>query len=452
MLGTGQTAAFAAAGLFAALTVSAPLAAAANSSSSAGAYSVAATPGAKCTIHPEGVTNDASRSAAVVASDDGKVRFNVARAAAAAWGTRLAVDCVLSNASQSQVVDLNDSSTFRTESPADLQPVKTGVRPPLTGDPAALSMDKLAQGHYPMRPDVSSPLYTKWLQQVTKPVDIYSAVPVTMLGAHNTGAYKGDWYTLDENWSGFVQAAGGFNIGSDSFPYVQPVLSASDVYEGYEALATAPDPQGCGSGQTCDDSSFWAGTGGAWVGSSASSFSPALLQNGFAFEFGGILQLFDEYYPGPVCQFTPPMTLNSNDLILFEGFDGDASCNPTTSTTPANGCFEWEDLTQGWTLNHSMAFPSGATWWPASVEYISEWHPGAGTNDTVTGETMIGTAMDLNGVWHADPGASGATDPYVWFVGMDNSYRFCAFGEWANGTFDTPEDPMSWTTIGCGPN
>src|ERR1700733_5434627 len=101
-----ETAVFTAAGLFAVVTLSTPLAAAGNAAATPDtvptgpthAYSVAIAPGASCSIHPEGITNDPSRSATVIVRDDGKVRFDVAPAAAAAWGTRLTLHCVLSNA------------------------------------------------------------------------------------------------------------------------------------------------------------------------------------------------------------------------------------------------------------------------------------------------------------------------------------------------------------------
>jgi hypothetical protein len=459
MQGAGQTSAFVA-GLVAVATLSTSAAAAGSSSSSSSgptlgpthAYSVVVGAGASCSIHPQGVTNDSSRITTLIAHDDGKVRFDIAPAAATSWGAKLALDCNLSTASQTFVVDLNDSSTFASESAADLRPVKTGVRPPLTGDLTAIPVTQLVQGRYPLRPDVNSPLYAKWAQHVTAAVDQYRAVPVTMLGLRNTGPYKGAWTQLDENWSGFVQAAGGFTDGTTSgFPFVNFTLSASDLYGAYEALALAPDPQGCWTGESCDDSSFWAGTGGAWIGSDSDSFSPALLQNGFQFFYGGVLALFDEFYPNGVNAFSSPDTLNPGDTVFLEGFDGDADCNYTTST-PTNGCFVWENWSEGlWSISDVQPFPTGATFWPASAEYISEWHPGS-TNDNATGEEMEGTALDLNGTWHPDPGGSSATDPYVAFWGLDDDVRPCCEATWANGTQNTPEDPMEFTNYQCGPN
>ena len=477
MQGTGQTAVFATAGLLAVVMVSTPrVAAAANSSSSTSpiplgpthAYSVAVAAGASCTIHPEGVTND-PRSATMIAQDDGKVRFDFASPAiVSAWGTRLTLDCVLSNASTTQLVDLNDGSTFTTESANDLAPKKTGVRPPLTGDPTSVTINQLLQGHYPLRPDASDPHYAMWLKQVTTSINRYQAVHVTILGLHNTGPYKGGWTQVDENWAGFIQAASGFTF--DPGPYANGSFLSQDLYGGYEAFMRAPEGLNCFSGNSCDPSSYWAGTGGAWV-SGFGTFSPALLQSGFTYQIqSGFPQLtiFDEYYPGEVNAFMPPPSpLNPGDVLLVEGYDGDANCNYTTSQ-PTSGCFIFENCSEpapyGWVLDDwppqpfPTIWPPGTpqagqpvTWLPATAEYISEWH-GGGTNMDATGVVMEGQALDLAGNWHTDPGSSSATDPYVAFLSMDGNQEICCEPSWANGTLNTPEDPMYFTEYQCGPN
>jgi hypothetical protein len=403
----------------------------------------------------------------MIAQDDGKVRFDFASPAiASAWGTRLTLDCVLSNASTTQLVDLNDGSTFTTESANDLKPKKTGVRPPLTGDPTSVTINQLVQGHYPLRPDASDPHYAMWLKHVTTSVNMYQAVDVTLLGQHHTGPYQGGWTTVDENWAGFVQAASGFNF--DAGPLANGSLLSQDLYGGYEVFASAPQAQGCFSGTHCDGSSYWAGTGGAWVGNANSSFPPALLQNGFQFQNNqGFSQLtiFDEFYPGDVNVAMLPPPLSPGDTLLFEGFDGDANCNYTTAQ-PTYGCFLFENWSEpspgGWVIEDWRQFPTiwppgtilagqPVAWFPATAEYISEWHPGAGTNVDATGFVMEGGAYDLAGNLHHDPGSSSATDPYVVFESMDASQEICCIPSWANGTINTPEDPMYFTEYQCGP-
>lgn len=464
---TGKTAVLAAA----VVMVSTPRAAAAGNGSQASpvpvgptqAYSVTISHGASCSIHPEGITNDPSRNVTLVARDDGKIRFDIVPSAAAAWGTRLTVDCVLSNASQSHLVDLNDPSTFKSEAGTDLQPVKTGVRPPLTGDLTAIPMNQLLQGHYPMRPDVSSPFYAKWVQQVTTSADIFRAVPVAALGLYNTGSFVTGTTQPDQNWSGFVQAAAGFTV-NNGYPYANPSLSLSDVYGGYKALTLVPNGQGCWQAGNCDESSFWAGVGGGylWGGTAGNSAKTSLLQNGFAWFFGQDLELFYEFWPGPVFTFqsVAQYPLNVGDEILLEGYDGDANCNYTTSA-PTNGCFAWFNFSEPggwvqwdyapWVQTNPMTGES-AQWFPATAEYISEWHPGGGINDNITGEVMEGTALDLAGNWHPDPGSSSATDPYAVFWGQDNNRRLCNIVEWANSTVNSPQDPMYFSPLQCGPN
>jgi hypothetical protein len=412
MQGTGQTAAFAAAGLLGVVMTATPRAAAGNGSSSVTpvpvgpthAYSVAVAPGASCSIHPEGVTNDPSRNTTLIAPSDGKVRFDIAPAAAAAWGTKLTLDCVLSNASQSHLVDLNDASTFTLESANDLKPVKTGVRPPLTGGPTALTVSQLVQGHYPLRPDASSPLYAKWLQRVSTSVDMYEVVMVTVLGLRMSAPYQGAWVGVDWPWAGFVQDPSGFSIDPNTdFPWANGSFLSQNLFGGYEALASGPSPHGCFTGQICDESGFWVGTGGAWVGNGSNNFAPALLQSGFTVVNGGLqVALFDEYAPNDINQGQLP-SFDSDDLIFLEGYDGDANCNYTTST-PTNGCFLFEDWSgAGWTFQDiPRPFPTtdpmtgkSVAWLPATAEYISEWHPGS-TNDDVTGQYIEGGALDLD--------------------------------------------------------
>jgi hypothetical protein len=408
-------------------------------------------PGTSCSIHPEGVTNDPSLSETLVAHEDGKVRFDIAHAAATAWGTRLSLDCATNNASQSYLVDLNDNSTFTSESATGLQPVKTGVRPPLTGDLTAIPNSQLVQGHYPMRPDVGSSLYANWVKAVSSSADLYGGVPVAILGQHNQGSYVSGYTAPEQNWDGVVQSANGFNTSS-GYPFVN---HSSTLYTGYQAFTLAPNPQGCFMGSSCDDSSLWAGTGGAWV-SGSPTFSPALLQNGFTFPEGFIFEFFAEFYPGGVDAYQPYNTLASGDLMFIQGFDCDANGYYTTSQ-PAYGCFSWQDLSQNpqWVEYSHEAYPTGTTWFPASAEYVSEWHStalGGGDNDNVSDEAMLGQALDTNGHWHPDPGNSSGTDPYVVFFSMDANYRTCGEVAWQNGTINNAQDAMHFTTYACGPN
>jgi hypothetical protein len=106
------------------------------------------------------------------------------------------------------------------------------------------------------------------------------------------------------------------------------------------------------------------------------TYYSALLQHSFTFEFGGILLLFDEFYPGPVNGFQAVNTMNPGDLMFIEGVDGNADCADCVTTQPTNGCYLWEDLSQDdWVETDIEPYPTGTTWNPASAEYISEWHP-----------------------------------------------------------------------------
>ncbi len=93
-----------------------------------------------CTL--EGASNDPIRVGEIHAGTDGEARFFPPPGT---WGTRLALDCTLEASSQGHYhVDLNDSSTFKKLGSSDLAPHPTGfIRPPLTGDLSAISINDL---------------------------------------------------------------------------------------------------------------------------------------------------------------------------------------------------------------------------------------------------------------------------------------------------------------------
>src|SRR5580658_7993244 len=89
------------------------------------AIAVPVPPQTTCTVHPEGVSKDPTRTAVVWGGADGEIRFYPPPQA---WGPRLTLDCTLNGSPQgTYLVDLNAS--FKRESGSALEPTFAGVRP-----------------------------------------------------------------------------------------------------------------------------------------------------------------------------------------------------------------------------------------------------------------------------------------------------------------------------------
>jgi hypothetical protein len=139
------------------------------------------------------------------------------------------------------------------------------------------------------------------------------------------------------------------------------------------------------------------------------------------------------------------------------GWAADSSCDLNTGTTPAQGCFWAEDDTNDWVQVKTAASPTDGEgnpvgfWWPTTAEYIAEWADVAfgGANEDYWYNVMSGYAVDNSGTIHADPGGSGATDPYIYTQQQDSSGTNCSLAEWNNGTISSPADPMYFFWQGC---
>ncbi|HEX4334864.1 MAG TPA: hypothetical protein VH062_03060 [Polyangiaceae bacterium] len=429
---------------------------------SEGAVAVRVPPSTECVIHPEGAPVDSTRTAKISAGADGEIRFFLGPEAQA-WGTRLAVECTLDGKAQGRrLVDLDDSSTFLAKSNADLQPKVVRTRPALTGDLSTYAPNDLIPKGYSPRPDaIKNPQeYAEWVKGVSSPVDIYDAVPVTMLGAKaGTGTFEGtSGSTADQNpWTGFVQSAGGFqNFNSSNGNFPLAVFGA--LYQEYSVSMLAPFTFGC-TNNNCSSSFMWAGIGG-WPTDFFGIFSPDLLQSGFMtipFGSGPVVKLFAEWVGQS--RMDPPVTFNtggkfaSGDRFQIIGFAGDANC--ALKTPPSVGCFFFYDVTNAWIVAGRAPFPTSSTWWPVTTEYVYE-RSSAGMNENYFAETMTGEGIDTGGTAHLDPGnPAGNGDPYIVVTQFDSHGNACSTAGWANGAASTshpPQDPMALVFNNCGPN
>jgi hypothetical protein len=338
-------------------------------------------------------------------------------------------------------VDLNDSSTFQSESQADLQPHIIRVRPALSGDLSALPNNALLQQGYPPRPDPNKNAggYARWVQAVTKPVDVFDAILVSRL-APRFGSYEG---TSTCVWTGFVQSADTFaSLGCGIV-----MNYTGTLYEEYAVTMAAPSGNCCCSGGC--QTGIWGGIGGTPINGLGNT---QLIQSGFmmfSVNAGSVPGVpFVEYTPaGPKTVMLPGGDRFSvGDTFLVWGWSSSVSNCWTADASGKHGCFGFEDESNNWNFNSafsgSMIQPqiAGGTFFPATAEYIAEV---AGRSNANYGyDYMYGDAWDSTGTEHPDPGATGGTDPYIYMQQDDPSGYPYSTATWYSDLISFPEDPM----------
>ena len=381
----------------------------------------------------------------MVAGADGEVRFYPPPQS---WGAKLVVTCTLNGVAQgSHSIDLTDASTFKREPDSTLVPHITGRRPALTGDPTSISIPDLVSQGYPPRPDpkMDQTKYSKWLAEVSHPVDLYSVILTAGLGESFTGVNQGAG--SNNAWSGFVQTTDGW-----AFPALQ-TSSASTLYMFYYAQMNVPSGV-CPSGNCF--TGIWAGVGGVPTSFFGGAIGSSLIQNGFAMLTSGTAKLFAEYFPQlPLFPSVPGgATYAANDSFEFWGYSATSSaCTfpPVGTLGGAVACFQFYDVTNNWEFSSPIfqAAKSGSTYIPTTVEYVAELGTKAGAqNEEYFFPSMVGLGYDSNGNYHVDPGNSGGTDPYI-VLTQPGTAGPVSQAIWNNGTQITAQDPIyfSWLAL-----
>jgi hypothetical protein len=390
-------------------------------------------PGTKCTVHPQGASGDPSHTDYVTAGADGEARFYPPPPD---WGTQLTFQCALNGTSQPPLlVDLNDGSTFKRETEAELTPHVLRTLPALTGDLSALSHSALRNSGYPPRPDpaASPDQYAHWQNAVTKSAQVFSVVLISALGRW-ANTYQG---SITCNWTGFVQSANGFaNLGCGIVTNYTGTL-----YQEYALSMPAPSSS-CSTG--CN-SVLWGGIGGTNVNLSLFGLgvmNTVLIQSGFNLTGNSTGRPFIEYTPAGITNAPLPGgdLYSANDQFIVWGWSGNSDCS--ISLSGQAGCFGFWDVTKNWAFDSpSMNVPyNGGTFFPSSAEFISEYV--SQQNPSYGISSMYGDAWDSNDNLHPDPGASGATDPYVYVQQNNGSGVPYSIAEWGNATVSSPQDPM----------
>jgi hypothetical protein len=398
----------------------------------------------QCAVYPEnGNPNDPSHSGIVSAGSDGKVHF---RPPPPDWGTKLTFNCSLSGSAKgTYFVDFSDTSTFTEESPTALTAQPIGTRPALTGDLTALSNSQLLKRGYPPRPDPQAdpPQYSRWVDAISRPVTVFQPVPITYIGPRQYGQYIGNTFC---NWTGFIQSADGFQSLTNCLLATNWEGATYSIYHFYSSVPYVTS--GCGIGSNCA-TGIWAGIGGLPVAGQGSKAS-ALIQSGFYMQNNGIAGLFVEFAPnsaaGPSGLPLGDDYARGDQFYIWGWSASESNCEWTGSFNNTNfGCFGFQDITKGWTYSSTsmeQPRPSGL-FLPTSGELIVE-NPSGSTNADYTNTPGYGTFYDENESPHPDPGASSATDPYVYQQQNDSSGNAVNVATWANGLQSPPRDPATF--------
>lgn len=225
---------------------------------------VQAPPNSRCEVQPDISSGSQGQTSDALADAAGAVRFF---APPVAWGTKLRFGCSdpATGATSTVRVDVGDAATFTTETDdGSVSPV-IRVRPPLAGDPMALSANQLMAAGYPPRPDprTQPAQFATWLTAVSVPRRIHQAKLIAGLGQKNDALPPDEPYP-NGNWTGPM-------LVNDSHPATYNF--ATMEVEGLPSLGKV-------KGQpTNSQTSIWVGLGGSG-GYIPNNLGGALLQTG----------------------------------------------------------------------------------------------------------------------------------------------------------------------------
>jgi hypothetical protein len=428
------------------------------------AVTLSIAPWSQCTVHPEGIPNDPTRSARISADAKGTIRFSPPPAR---WGTRLSLSCAVDPAPPvNYVVDLNDPTTFARRSTAELVARKVGVRPAFQGDPMAVTAEELRREGYGLRPNpVRAPrMHARWLQTVSKPFDIYEGSPVSQLdGAYSAASYVG---TTNSNWSALSQSANGFTLKSEpasGFNFPIYVTSTSNIlYWTFQSWMNVPSSFNC-NGASCD-TGLWSGIGGGWTASNNTTPS-SLIQAGLSLA-AGAYQPFFEFYPNNRQHFgsLPPGDFlepgDEVDVYAYASKSGNCQAYQyATDGTAPFACFQFSNDTRSWTIFGFSPYPTApdpltgmqAPYFPSLFSFAAEVRD---QNVQYGTATMSGVAYDLQQNAHYDSGdttgtcsdtSCGPGDPYIITTQPGSNGQPLSTVTMGNGQLSPPADPITFT-------
>ncbi len=228
----------------------------------------------------------------------------------------------------------------------------------------SLSQNELIQAGYGLRPDTASPLYSKWLAAVSKPLTIVAPISMPEPGLSHLGSPT---YVSSTNWCGTA-------------------LNVTNGLGGYWAALGAFTVPTFGAQGSNYAAGMWPGSGG-W-------YDNKLMQDGIEYHrVSGVTKYESwwQYVPDQtLSQVTPSVVPHPGDSMLFESWECDASGH---FGYPYHGyaCFYYIDkhykyrvlqgisaeiviisperaATPSWNVSHPSILQAGAAWPPWSSD------------------------------------------------------------------------------------
>jgi hypothetical protein len=272
----------------------------------------------------------------------------------AAWGNKLTVTCSSAGQVTVQQVNTADASTYVFEPGLFGPPKVIGTRPALQGDPSSYSAAYLAKGGYPPPPDpTTNPAgHSRWLAEVSRPVDIVDTKSITMLG-HAGQTYQNKQTTA--NWSGQMLMANNDNSHTH--------------YEEYVGVFEVPGSY-CPPGPCA--MAIWGGMGG-WNNSILAQ--NGLWADGTATGSGSAYWAWWEFLPtyGSAQGLSGGFSFNMEDQVEVWGFPCDQNNNINLSGGYAD--FYWYN-TNSTALTHQLVQTQTTTLFPTLESIIEKPNPG----------------------------------------------------------------------------
>lgn len=380
-----------------------------------------ALPNATCQLYADDAKGS-GQSLDLYSDDEGQIPLNF-RPTSGSSVAKLTLEC---QDAQGVTANYHVELEATADAPALIAPSPQGhARPPLTGDPLALSVPELVAMGYPPRPDpvVSPEAYKRWLDDASRPMTMITPKAVQT-------SRRADRKTT--NWVGAASVS--------TTPFRQT--------RAYWTMPTVT-----GESNNADSLAIWAGIGGydssaMWQGGTSQDWYNAgtgyIWQNGFWFE----LIAADD------CCGMVTLTgfnIQPGDAVVAQLWVGDSAGNVNI-----NGDRGWWYManntkniaTQDWGgASYHVPFPAGTPMTGATVEWVAE-RPLIGRNPTVYAHLAKFGSMYIMG--EAD---TTGNNTWYWYAGLTPTnlgmYRLNSNGTWgpalATASFaDTSHIKLTW--------
>jgi hypothetical protein len=159
-----------------------------------------------------------------------------------------------------------------------------------------------------------------------------------------------------------------------------------------------------------------------------------------------VTTLFIEYAPNGIVDLTLPSgdRFDVGDQLRVWGWSSADNTCQNAAPSSSFACFSFIDYNKDWAyVPQPLPGPSGGLYLPTTANWVVEMPDGLANNIKYSGATISSAyAFDTNGNNHGDP---TGPDPYEWSTtGSGVPSQGLSTAQFANGTQDTPADPMQF--------